>query len=42
MGHSGKTVSDPAVHYEFKTNDTLAMTIAINEVCIGWLLEMVI
>ena len=37
-GQSNKTVSDPAVHYELK-NDTLAITIAINVVCIGWLLE---
>ena len=38
-GHPDKTVSDPEVHYEFKKNDTLAMIIAINEACIGWLLQ---
>ena len=38
-GHPNKIVSDPVVHNEFKKNDTLALTIAINEVCIEWLLE---
>ena len=32
---SWRGFSDPGGHYEVKKSDTLAMTTAINEVCIG-------